>query len=370
MIIKICHISSVHSRSDTRIFLKQCLSLAQANFEIYFLVIDQLENDHVKGVEIINCNSKKSSLNRFKRMFLGPKLLEEKINELEPDIVHFHDIELIFLSQRIKKKGIHVVYDVHEDTPSQILEKEYLPKWIRKIFPKILDFTEKKISKKIDAIVTATPHIKTLFENINPRVIVLNNYPLHDELFSGRLNPIARTGFCFVGGITVIRGIKEVVASLRYSNEHLHLAGKFQSVSFKKSILEGKSNDKIKYHGFLQRSEVSKLLETSIAGVVTFLPSPNHVNAQPNKLFEYMSAGLPVIASNFPLWKTIVEGNNCGICVDPKDPSQIAEAMIYLRDNPQVAKAMGENGRKAVLEKYNWKNEEKKLIDLYNTLLS
>ena len=83
-----------------------------------------------------------------------------------------------------------------------------------------------------------------------------------------------------------------------------------------------------------------------------------------------MSAGLPVIASNFPLWKTIVEGNNCGICVDPKDPSQIAEAMIYLRDNPQVAKAMGENGRKAVLEKYNWKNEEKKLIDLYNTLLS
>ena len=367
---RICHISSAHTRSDIRIFIKQCQSIVKSDFEIYFLVIDQYPDENVNGVEIVNCSTENQKPNRFERMFYGPKMIQKKLNELTPDIVHFHDIELIFLSQKIKKKGIHVVYDVHEDTPSQILEKEYLPKWTRQILSKILNFIEKKISKKFDAIVTATPHIKTLFDNINPRVIVLNNYPLHDELFSTSINTTARTGFCFVGGITVIRGIKEVVASFKYSNEYLHLAGKFQSTSFERTILEGNQMDKIKFHGFLQREEVSKLLENSIAGIVTFLPFPNHIKAQPNKLFEYMSAGLPVIASNFPLWKNIIEGNNCGICVDPTNPSQIAVAMNFLKENPEEAKIMGDNGRKAVLEKYNWENEEKKLIELYNTILS
>ena len=118
---KICHISSVHTRFDTRILLKQCQSIVKFDFEIYFLVIDESKSENFKGVQIINCNTESHKLNRFKRIFYGPKMLEKKINELKPNIVHFHDIELIFLSRRIKQKGIHVVYDVHEDTPNQIL---------------------------------------------------------------------------------------------------------------------------------------------------------------------------------------------------------------------------------------------------------
>ncbi len=141
---KICHISSVHSRFDIRILLKQCRSIAQSDFETYFLVIDEAKSKNIKGVKIINCNTESHKLNRFERIFRGPKMLENKINELNPDIVHFHDIELIFLSLRIKKKGIHVVYDVHEDTPNQILTKEYLPKWTRYILSRGLAFIEKK----------------------------------------------------------------------------------------------------------------------------------------------------------------------------------------------------------------------------------
>ncbi len=231
-------------------------------------------------------------------------------------------------------------------------------------------FYREKISIKLDAIVTATPHIATLFEDNNSRVIFLNNYPLINELFSKESKVITRSGVCFVGGITAIRGINEVVASLKYSNEHLHLAGKFESSAFESMVLEGKEKDKIYYHGFLNRNEVSKLLGSSIAGIVTYLPSANHIKAQPNKLFEYMSAGIPVIASNFPLWKEIVEGNNCGICVDPENPIKIAEAVNYIKSHPQKAREMGINGQKAVIKKYNWLQEEKKLLDLYNTLLS
>lgn len=92
---------------------------------------------------------------------------------------------------------------------------------------------------------------------------------------------------------------------------------------------------------------------------------PNYVDAQPNKMFEYMSAGLPVIASNFPLWKEIIEGNQCGICVNPLEPKEIAAAIDWLTQNPEAAEQMGKNGRKAVEEKYNWQNEEEKLINLY-----
>ncbi len=96
---------------------------------------------------------------------------------------------------------------------------------------------------------------------------------------------------------------------------------------------------------------------------------PNHVDAQPNKMFEYMSAGIPVIASDFPLWREIIEGCGCGICVDPLDPKKIAEAIDYLVDNPEIARRMGENGRKAVYDRYNWDVEEKKLLALYDSLL-
>ena len=86
-------------------------------------------------------------------------------------------------------------------------------------------------------------------------------------------------------------------------------------------------------------------------------------------MFEYMIAELPIIASNFLLWREIVEKNNCGICVNPLDPKEIAEAIEYLIEHPDEARKMGENGRKAVLEKYNWENESKKLLEIYEELL-
>jgi glycosyltransferase involved in cell wall biosynthesis len=120
--------------------------------------------------------------------------------------------------------------------------------------------------------------------------------------------------------------------------------------------------------GFLDRAGVRDVMARSLAGIVTFLPLPNHLDSHPTKMFEYMSSGIPVIASDFPLWRTIVEGNHCGVCVDPLDPGAIAAAIDYLADHPDIARSMGDKGRKAVLEKYNWDVESKKLTDLYGEL--
>ena len=122
------------------------------------------------------------------------------------------------------------------------------------------------------------------------------------------------------------------------------------------------------YRGWLDRQGVKTVLNESFAGLVTLHPIVNYLDALPVKMFEYMAAGLPVIASNFALWKQIIEGNQCGLCVDPLNPKAIAEAIDYLVTHPEEAEKMGLNGQRAVQELYNWGNEERKLIQLYESL--
>ena len=114
----------------------------------------------------------------------------------------------------------------------------------------------------------------------------------------------------------------------------------------------------------MERKVAVEIMMTSMVGMICYLPEPNHVNSYPNKLFEYMAAGLPVIASNFPLWQDIVYGAQCGICADPTDPAEIRKAITKMMNDPNDCIQMGERGRKAVLERYSWASEEKKLFKL------
>ena len=120
--------------------------------------------------------------------------------------------------------------------------------------------------------------------------------------------------------------------------------------------------------GHLDRDGIGRLLAASRAGLVTLHPTVNHLDALPVKMFEYMAAGIPVIASDFPLWRGIVDGAGCGLCVDPRDPAAIAAAIDYLAGHPEIARRMGENGRAAVHARYNWRTESTKLIAFYAQL--
>ena len=173
-----------------------------------------------------------------------------------------------------------------------------------------------------------------------------------------------------MGGIAEIRGIKEVVKAMEFTtNTKLNLVGAFSEKAVEEETKAYIGWQKVNELGFLGRKEVANVMSRSKAGIVTFHPLPNHIDAQPNKMFEYMSAGLSIITSNFPLWKEIVEGNNCGICVNPLDPKQISEAIEYIISYPKEAEQMGKNGKKAVIEKYNWQVEENKLFEVYERLI-
>ena len=367
---KITHITSAHNRFDIRIFIKMCSSLSTHGYHVTLIVADGLGDECNNGVQIVDVGIK--STGRLSRITKTTRLVSKKTLGLDADIYHLHDPELMPLCVKLKKLGKTVVFDAHEDFPKQLLSKPYLNKPTKYLLSNLLGVYEKRCCARLDAIVGATPAISEKFFKINKNTININNYPILDELdLTGSVNTKEKQ-VCYVGGISEIRGIEQIVDAMEIvqSGAKLQLAGSFRNKSLRNRVagLAGWSN--VFEQGVLDRNEVAKLLSTSMAGLVLFLPEPNHIESQPNKMFEYMSASIPVIASNFSLWRSVIEKNNCGICVDPMAPHEIAEAIDFLTWNPEAAKQMGKNGQAAIKRTYNWCIEEKKLLGLYENLIT
>lgn len=367
---RICHLTSAHSRFDTRIFLKECRSLANYGYAVTLIVADGKGEDTRDGVSILDAGVSKGRIDRIKN--ITARILKMAI-EAQANVYHLHDPELIPAGLKLKRLGKKVIFDAHEDLPKQLLTKPYLNKPARILSSKLLAIYEKWACSKFDAVVAATPVISDKFSKINGLTLDVNNFPMLGELASDEVCwERKKNHVCYVGNITRIRGINEVLTAFSALNTdvRLQLIGEFSDASLAQAASANPGWRNVDALGFLGRAKVKDVLSQSVAGLVTFLPSPNHTDAQPNKMFEYMSAGLPVIASNFPLWKEIIEGNSCGLCVDPLDPRAIADAIDYLVAHPAEAEKMGRNGQLAVQNRYNWRFEETKLYNFYERVLN
>lgn len=363
----ICHLSSVHRAHDVRILLKEGVSLARAGFDTHFVVRADAD-ETFQGVTIHALPLAPGG--RLGRMLFTTWRLFRTAISLDADIYHFHDPELIPIGLLLKWRGHRVIYDAHEDTPRQVLAKHWVAAPLRRLVAWAVEGMEDFAIRRLDGVCTATPHIAQRFSRLNNNTIDINNFPFTDEFVPEADWETREDRLCFIGGLSHIRGLDTLVDSLASSRLPLSLAGPVESADFLARLRASPGWMHVDYPGNLTRPEVSALLSRCKIGVVTFLPLPNHVDAQPNKLFEYMSAGLPVIASDFPLWRELVEGNGCGLCVDPEDAEAIANIARWLIDNDALAKQMGEQGRRMVLEKYNWQCEEKKLLAFYQQLLA
>jgi glycosyltransferase involved in cell wall biosynthesis len=290
------------------------------------------------------------------------------------DVYHLQDPDLVPLGFLLKILGKRVIYDVHEDLKEDVLTKDYLPRPIRLLLAWISDIVEKLLSRPFDAIIPATDDIAKKFHG-RRKVMTLKNYPrLAEFAFGAKItHPHAEFRCVYIGGLTDVRGISQLVRAMGAlgdsANVRLMLCGKFESERYERQLRLENGFQNTEFLGWIDYRQMPDLLSTMDAGLVCLLPIPQFVVSLPIKLFEYMAAGLPVIASNFPLWREIVESSGCGICVDPQDPLEIAAAIRYLCDHPDECRMMGEKGCRAVRERFNWEEEGKKLITLYNEIL-
>lgn len=364
---RIVHMTSVHPALDARIFQKECRSLAREGFHVTIvcphsedLVADQV---HIKSV--------RRDRSRLARMTRTAWRVYREARKLQADIYHFHDPELIPAGLLLRASGKDVIYDIHEDVPKDIFSKQYLPAWSRPLIAWLLEKLEAFVASRFSALITVTPSIAERFCRLNSRTIVVHNYPYQKELVGAMQESpweTRRQSVAYVGLISANRGIHEMVSAMNLLSESLPATLELAGPGDCKELSHRPGWQRVHHYGLLDQLSTFRLLHGVRGGLVLFHPEPNHVEAMPQKIFEYMGAGLPVIASDFPLWRRILGDVGCGIFVNPLDPQGIAEAIKYVLTHPREAEEMGRRGQAAVLERYNWETQVGKLVSLYSGL--
>nr|WP_315212564.1 glycosyltransferase [uncultured Duganella sp.] len=371
--LEIVHLSAVHARDDARVVDKQCRTLAARGHRVTLIVADGLgdTNRDGGGVAIVDAGARADGLNGLAaaahRMYL-------RALALRPDIVQLHHAALLPLAPPLRRHGCKVVFDAGHDLPVPL--RGAAPAcvageaWSRRALAALWSRLERRACRRLDGVIAATPFVRDKFLAVNSATISVSDFPVPDEVGAGLAWADKPVRVCYEGALSAMRGIVELVRAceLLQSPVRLSLAGDFSEAALATRMLARPGWRRIDALGRLGRPGIGDLRASSRAGLITPHATPGHLGAPPAAMFDYMAAGIPVIASDFPPWRAVVEAHACGLCVDPRDPPAIAAAIDYLASHPDIARRMGGNGRKAVCAHYNWAREAAKLIAFYEHL--
>lgn len=361
--MRICHLSTVHNALDVRIFEKECRSLAQAGHQV-FLIANHSQDELRDGVNIIALQKPKG---RLKRIFLQPFAALKKALQTGAPIVHFHDPELIPAGVLLRLLGKKVVFDVHENLPQDILHsKDYLPKAIRLPLSFAAKVIETVASKCYSHVITVSDAFVSRFP-LN-KTSVVRNYPIIQK----PLVPPAALGnrhIVFTGGLSRSRCAKEMVQAMEYLPDYtLTVAGPCRSDALKAELQSLPGWKQIDYVGMLDRTGVNDLMASASAGLLLNYPREDYIEISSNKLYEYMIAGLPVVASRVKSWEDSINAVQNGVIADGTDPKSIAEGVRQVVEDELAARDMAQKGREAALNTYSWESEAKVLLSVYERL--
>lgn len=369
----IIHMSTVHPRDDSRILHKEIRTLAkETGHKVAFYVQDGQGDaiDTRNNCAIVDTGK---PMRRLRRMTFGAIRMIAAVRKAQPRLVFFHDPELIPWSVLLKLSGIRVIYDVHEDYPGAVTRNRRLPRALRPVLGLITGVVERVFSAFFDGIVAVSPEIARRFPA--RKTVVVRNSPIVDELVSPSIVSMAcrPKHFAYIGTINEDRNIEAMVRCvdrMRDADACLRLAGTFSTPDLEKAIRATPGWQQVKYDGWLNRDGVRDLLAEVRAGLLLIKPIPHEMTGMPIKMCEYMAASVPLIASDFPFWREIIEGTGAGIVVDPLDDAAIIRAMQWMLENPDQAAEMGRRGRRAVLERFNWDVEAEQLLFITRKVLA
>lgn len=362
-------LTSVHGPFDSRIFHKECRSLAAAG-HVVTLIAPHERDETVAGVRVQAIRDVPEG--KLRRMTTTTWTVYRQARRLNLDVYHLHDPELIPVGLLLRQHGKHVIYDAHEHLPDSIAGKCYIPRALRTPVAALCRALEGVAARRFSAVVAATPTIAEQFQGSAAETVVVRNYallrewPAHDALpWRDRLDAVA-----YVGGITWNRGLREMVAAVNRvgATTRLTLAGPYSPPGLLREAASLRGWHRVDDCGVIDRYQVAALLRRVRAGLVVLHPTTAYVQSLPIKLFEYMASGLPFVGSDFPLWRDLMHGSDCGILVDPLDVGAIANALELLLTRPRDAEEMGRAGRALVERQYCWESEERALLELYARL--
>lgn len=368
---KICHLTSVHTPFDIRIFYKECKTLVQAGYEMVILAPHNYD-EIFDGIRIRAVPIPK---NRIQRMTLTIFYILRAALKENAHLYHLHDPELLLMSFFLRIAGKKVIYDMHENLPKAILSKSWIHILLRRSVAISARLVERFLAVDLPVVyaehsyVNYYPWVKKYAVVLNmPVTSLMRN--IHEEKY-----PHATLGY--IGNVSPERGSIIAIETIHFLKQnglvlHFECIGQVSDRHRQEllNLCRQYDLDGINVRGHLPPAKSWALVSRCQIGLAILHPVPNYIDSYPTKIFEYMALGLPFITSNFPLYREVIEKEKCGLCVDPLDPEAIAAAIRWITDNPSEARKMGENGRRAVKEKYNWETESTKLLELYDNILN
>ena len=370
------HISVFHKANDSRIFYKECRSLAAAGWAVAWVAPPPMPEEDTSGVLKVPVEGCTYPY-RPGTLWRSFRHAWREARRLGAGLYHFHDVPMVPLAILLRLTGAKVVYDIHEDAWPQAvsLGRESGRPWAGVLVGAIRWALEVAAKLTLSGFVAATPHIAAKFPR--RRTLTGCNFPRREEIeaLGGADVPYRERPqrLVYVGSLTGIRGAAERVRALEERPgdlaAELTLVGDFPIPELREELSRRPGWQKVDFRGWQDRRGVLEALGGARVGLVVLHPRPNYQLAYPVKLFEYMAAGLPVVASDFPLWRSFVDEARCGLLVDPLDPAAVAAAVEQLLRDPEEAQAMGRRGRRAVEERWNWDREAEKIDGLYRRLL-
>jgi glycosyltransferase involved in cell wall biosynthesis len=369
---KICHLTSVHPAKDIRIYYKQCISLHKAGYDVA-LIAPHAQITESGTIPIIPI---KLPGNRFFKMMWVTFAMYFKALRQSAKLYHFHDPELMFCGVLLRLSGKKVVFDIHENVRLSIVSKTYLPKYLKSPLAYVYYGIERFCLLFFNHLVLAEESYQKYYPKQKSTIVL--NMPIRTDVLEVEKakNPIR---IVYTGVVHPVRGLWEMLQLVKELNakEYLvqfDLVGEIRPATeigkVAHFIKKHNLHDVVNVHGKVDYSKVSGFLGKAHIGLSLLHPIPNYQESLPTKIFEYMQHGLAVITNDFPLYKKYVEAENTGVCVNISNGSMIQEKVEYLINNESVREEMAKNGIFATQHRHNWTNEEKKLLQLYASLLN
>lgn len=367
--VRVCHVTSAHTRYDSRILIKECISLSKAGYEVYLIVNDGFADEIYQGVHIISTGFVPK--NRIQRFLKARRKIRSLSKDIDADIYHVHDPDLLPLLIHLAKKKKITIFDSHEDIPNQVMSKVWIPKLLRLLISRLYSQYEQYVAKNISAVISVDPFIVKRFRDYNPNSFLVTNFPIIDdyvELERARLRSIG-----FAGGVTSQYNHGNIIRAISTIPDISYIIAGNLSAQYRGTLSGLPGWNKVVYHGQIPPWKVNEIIYDKIS-IGVCIHSSYQVEQMGGslggiKLFEIMERGIPVICSNYPLWSEIVDKNRCGISVDPSNIEEIRGAIEKLLSDKELASDMGSNGRKAVENEFNWGTQEEVLLSVYKLMI-